>query len=406
MKQERIAYLDCFAGVSGDMVLGALLNLGVPSEVLDEGWRMLGLKGVEVKHQQVRRSGIMGTQVEVRDQGKCLIKNYGEMRKTIDASSLPKRVKELGLMIMHKLAQAEAAIHGVKVDQVHFHEIGGIDTIVDAIGVALGIAHFNWETIICSPLPLGRGFVQSGHGRLPLPAPATMALLKGVPILPAQVDEETVTPTGAAIVTTLASGFGSLPEMEVQGIGYGAGTRNPEGKPNLLRIIHGLKVEKHEGAIWVLEADVDDMIPEILPYLNQLLLKEGALDAALIPIQMKKGRPGFTIRCLATASQKESLAQLILRESTTLGVRMYLVERITLRRKEQEVETKYGAIKIKVAFDNEGKIINLMPEYESCRQAAEEKKVPLKEVYQETISKGREAINHKGLKTLDSFLNE
>lgn len=378
------------------MVLGALLDLGLPAEVLDAGWRQLGLQGVEVKHQQVERGGMMGQQIEVQDQGKLVIKNYGEMRKIIDASTLPGEIKELGLKILHRLAQAEAAIHGVKVDEVHFHEIGGIDTIVDAVGAALGIVHFNWETIICSPLPLGRGFVEAGHGRLPLPAPATMALLKGVPIVPAAVKGETVTPTGAAIVTALASGFGPLPAMEVTGVGYGAGMRDPKGMPNLLRIIHGKQVEEKSEGIWVLEADVDDMIPELLPYLNQLLLKEGALDAAVIPIQMKKGRPGFTIRCLVTVAKREELAQLILRESTTIGVRMYPVERVMLAREEREVETRYGLIKIKVAFGKKGKVVNLMPEYESCRQAAEEKKVPLKEVYQEAIGKGREVLKHEG----------
>jgi uncharacterized protein (TIGR00299 family) protein len=398
MKQRLIAYLDCFAGVSGDMVLGALLDLGLPAEVLDQGWRQLGLKGVEVRHQQVERGGMMGQQVEVRDQGKQVMKNYGEMQKIIDGSSLPAGIKEMGLKILHRLAQAEAVIHGVKVDEVHFHEIGCVDTLVDAVGVALGIAHFHWETIICSPLPLARGFVETEHGRLPLPAPATVALLKGVPIVSATVEGETVTPTGAAIVTTLASEFGPLPAMEVTGVGYGAGTRNPEGMPNLLRIIHGKQVEEKAEGIWVLEADVDDMIPELLPYLIQLLLKEGALDAVVIPIQMKKGRPGFTIRCLATAAQKEELAQFILRESTSIGVRIYPAERVILRREIQEVETKYGMIRIKVAFDRDGKVINLMPEYESCRQAAEEKKVPLKEVYQEAISKGRAALKCKGEK--------
>jgi len=396
MTQKRIAYFDCFAGVSGDMVLGAFLDLGLPPKVLDEGWRMLGLKGVQVKDKRVQRGGLMGTQVEVRDQGKHLLKNYGEMRKAIDDSSLGAGIKDLSLKILQQLAKVEAAIHGVAIDEVHFHEIAGIDTIVDAVGAAVGVSHFGWETIICSPLPMGRGFVEGGHGRLPLPAPATVALLKGVPILPALVKGETVTPTGAAIVTSLASEFGPLPEMEITGVGYGAGTRNTEGAPNLLRIIQGKQAQRQTEGIWVLEADVDDMNPELLPYLNQLLLKEGALDAALIPIQMKKGRPGFTIRVLATAAQREGLAQLILRESTTLGVRMYHAERMTLPREEREVETKYGTIKVKVAFDQEGKIINLMPEYENCRQAAEKKNVPLKEVYQEAISKGREALKLEG----------
>jgi uncharacterized protein (TIGR00299 family) protein len=396
MGQKRIAYFDCFAGVSGDMVLGALLDLGLPPEVLDDGWRMLGLKGVQVRGQQVNRGGLMGTQVEVEGTGR--FRNYREMRKAIDDSRLPSGIKEVGLKILHQLAEAEAGIHGMEIEEVHFHEIGGIDTIVDAVGAALGVAHFKWETIICSPLPMGKGFVEAGHGRLPLPAPATVALLKGVPIVPSHSEGETVTPTGASIVTALASGFGPLPEMEITGVGYGAGTRDTEGAPNLLRIIQGKQVQRQAEGVWVLEADVDDMNPELLPYLNQLLLKEGALDAALIPIQMKKGRPGFTIRALSTAAQREHLAQLIMQESTTLGVRMYHAERMTLPREEREVKTQYGAIKIKVAFDQEGEIINLMPEYESCRQAAEKKKVPLKEVYQEAIEKGREALKKEGRK--------
>lgn len=393
MKQNPIAYFDCFAGVSGDMVLGAFLDLGLSSEILDDGWRMLGLKGVQVKGKRVNRGGIMGTAVEI--EGKGTFKNYREMKKAIDESALSSGTKELSLRILHQLAQAEAGIHGMEVEEVHFHEIGGIDTIVDTVGAALGVAHFGWETIICSTLPMGRGFVEAGHGRLPLPAPATVALLKGVPIVPAAVEGETVTPTGASIVTSLASGFGPLPEMEITGVGYGAGTRDTEGSPNLLRIIQGVQVETKAEGIWVLEADVDDMNPEFLPYLNQRLLKEGAIDAALIPIQMKKGRPGFTIRVLSTKAQREQLAHIIMAESTTLGVRMYSVERMTLPREEREVETQYGKIKIKVALDQEGTIINLMPEYESCRQIAEKKKVPLKEVYQEAISKGREAFKHQ-----------
>jgi len=393
MKQKRIAYFDCFAGVSGDMVLGALLDLDLPPAVLDEGWRMLGLKGVQVKGKRVQRGGLMGVQVEV--EGKGTFRNYREMKKAIDDSALPSGIKELSLKILHQLAQAEAGIHGMEIEEVHFHEIGGIDTIVDTVGVALGVSHFGWETVMCSPLPLNRGFVEGGHGRLPLPAPATVALLKGVPIVPSPVEGETVTPTGAAIVTSLASGFGPLPQMEITGVGYGAGTRDPEGAPNLLRIIHGVQAEKQLEGVWVLEADVDDMIPELLPYLNQLLLKEGAIDAAVIPIQMKKGRPGFTIRCLAAEAQRERLAHIIMTESTTLGVRMYHAERMTLPREERKVETQYGPIKVKVAFDQEGKIINLMPEYESCRQTAEKKKVPLKEVYQEAIEKGRKALKRE-----------
>ncbi|UCC66097.1 MAG: LarC family nickel insertion protein, partial [Deltaproteobacteria bacterium] len=275
---------------------------------------------------------------------------------------------------------------------VHFHEIGGVDTIIDAVGSALAVTHFSWEEIVSSPLPLSRGWVEGGHGPLPLPAPATVALLEDAPIIPGRVEGETVTPTGAAILTSLATEFGPLPEMVVKGVGYGAGMRDPEGAPNLLRIIHGVREREKRESIWVLEADVDDMSPELFPYLNQLLLEEGALDASQTPIQMKKGRPGFTIRVLSFESQRERLAQLILKESTTLGVRMYRAERMILPREEREVETRYGPVRIKVAFDREGRVVNLMPEYESCRQAAERENVPLKEVYHEAIGKGRETI--------------
>ncbi len=374
------------------MVLGALLDLGLPPEVLDEGWRMLGLQRVKLKVRKAQRGGLMGTQVEVVSQGKARIRNYREMKEMVTGSALPEGVKDLTLKILGRLAQVEANIHGLDVEEVHFHEIGGLDTIIDAVGSALGAAHFSWDEIISSPLPLSRGWVEGGHGRLPLPAPATVALLEGVPITPTWIGGETVTPTGAAILTSLAAGFGSLPEMAVKGVGYGAGMRDPEEVPNLLRIIHGVREREREEDVWVLEADVDDMSPELFPYLNQLLLQEGALDASQTPIQMKKGRPGFTIRVLSPESQRERLIQLILKESTTLGVRMYRVERVTLPREEREVTTKYGPIRIKVAFDHEGGIINIMPEYESCRQAAEEKKVPLKEVYQEALAEGRKVF--------------
>lgn len=375
------------------MVLGALLDLGLPTEVLEEGWRMLGLEGIRLEARKVLRGGLMGTQVQMVTQGKTKTLKYKEMTQMVSRSALPEQVKDLSLKILGRLAHVEANIHGVMVEDVHFHEIGALDTVIDSVGSAIGVSHFGWDEIISSPLPLGRGWVESGHGRLPLPAPATLALLQGVPTTSAPIIEgETVTPTGAAILTSLAGGFGPLPEVVIMGVGYGAGTRDPEGIPNLLRIITGTRERKGENGIWVLEADVDDMSPELFPYLNQLLLQEGALDASQTPIQMKKGRPGFTIRVLSPESQRERLAQLMLKESTTLGMRMYRVERVTLPREEREVQTRYGPIQIKVAFDHEGRVINLMPEYESCRQAAQRNKVPLKEVYQEAITEGRKCF--------------
>ncbi|UCC66331.1 MAG: LarC family nickel insertion protein, partial [Deltaproteobacteria bacterium] len=232
------------------MILGAFLDLGLPIEVLEEGWRRLGLEGVKLKGQKVQRGGLMGTQVEVVSQGKTRIGSYREMTEMVTSSALPEGIQDLSLKILGRLAHVEAHIHGVRVDEVHFHEIGGVDTIIDAVGSALAVTHFSWGKIVSSPLPLSRGWVEGGHGPLPLPAPATVALLEDAPIIPARVEGETVTPTGAAILTSLAAEFGPLPEMVVKGVGYGAGMRDPEGAPNLLRIIHGVREREKREIIW------------------------------------------------------------------------------------------------------------------------------------------------------------
>ena len=395
MTRRRVAYFDCFSGVSGDMILGAFLDLGLPLDKLNESLQVLGLKGITVGAHPVQRKGVVGTQIEIRVQQKHRIGRYRQMRDLISKSDLARDIKTLSLKILQRLASVEARIHGVTVEQVEFHEIGDVDTIIDAVGASLGCAHFSWDMIVGSPLPIGRGWVQSAHGPLPLPAPATIALLRGVPIIPAQTDEETVTPTGAVIVTSLARAFGPLPAMEVNDVGYGAGARDSGHGPNLLRIITGLVGQEKETGVWVLEADVDDMNPELFPYLNQRLLEKGALDVCQVPIQMKKGRPGFTIRVLAADELREKLAACLMAESTTLGVRMHPVERVTLPREQREVVTRYGRIMVKVAFDQARKIVNLMPEYESCRQAAEREGIPLKEVYQEAITQGRKRIKAK-----------
>jgi len=395
MTRRRVAYFDCFAGVSGDMILGAFLDLGLPLDKLNESLQVLGLKGITVRAHPVQRKGVVGTQIEIRVQQKHRIGRYRQMRELISKSALARDIKTLSLKILQRLASVEARIHGVTVEQVEFHEIGDVDTMIDAVGASLGLAHFSWDMIVASPLPIGRGWVQSAHGPLPLPAPATIALLRGVPIIPAQTDEETVTPTGAVILTSLARAFGPLPAMEVNDVGYGAGARDSGHGPNLLRIITGLMRQEKETGVWVLEADVDDMNPELFPYLNQRILEKGALDVCQVPIQMKKGRPGFTIRVLAPDELREKLAACLMAESTTLGVRMHPVERVTLPREQREVVTRYGRIMVKVAFDQARKIVNLMPEYESCRQAAEREGIPLKEVYQEAITQGRKRIRAK-----------
>jgi hypothetical protein len=392
MTTRSVAYFDCFAGISGDMVLGALIDAGVPQAVLHEGLSMLHLTGVTISARPVQRQGLRGLHVTVEADHPPQFHRYQDIRTVIEDSNLPTRVKELSLATFARLASVEAAIHAIPLEDVHFHEIGAIDTVVDIVGSALGLCHLDIEHVVASPLPLAQGWISAAHGTLPLPAPATMALLSGVPVVPARTDGETVTPTGAAIVTTLASAFGALPAMEITGMGYGAGTRDPENAPNLLRIITGIQRRADMEMVWVLETDIDDMNPEFIPYLTQRLLEEGALDVVQIPIQMKKGRPGFTIRILAPENHRDALTRQLMAESTTLGVRMHPVERLTLRREEHEVSTRYGPVQVKVAFNDTGAIITIKPEYESCRQRAVEAGVPLKEVYQEAVVRARDSV--------------
>jgi uncharacterized protein (TIGR00299 family) protein len=370
------------------MVLGALIDIGLPKSVILEEVAKLGVEPFDIEVKRNERMRIYGTHVKVRvREGNGPQRSYREIKRMIEESPLDQLVKERSLDIFHRLASAEAKIHGEKIDRVHFHEIGALDSIVDVVGAAAGVKYLAIEQVFVSRIPVGSGFVRGQHGRLPVPAPATLEILKGVPIYSSSLNEELVTPTGAAILTSLATGFGDIPEMRIESLGYGVGDKVFEEIPNVLRIILGESEGPWEGdRVWVVETDIDDMSPEIYGYLMEKLPEAGALDMTFTPIQMKKNRPGTTIKILCHEPEVNMIVDTLFRESTSIGARLYPVRRAKLSRRIEEVETKYGTVRVKVSTDHRGQIINIMPEYEDCRKIAESMGIPLKEVYREIPS--------------------
>jgi hypothetical protein len=382
----KILYFDCFSGISGDMTLAALLDLGLPQEKLRLELEKLNLKNYGLNIFGSSRKGISATGVEVTvGPDKESHRHFSDIRKIIENSSLETEVKKTSLAIFQRLAEAEAKIHAQGVEDVHFHEVGAVDSIVDIIGTAIGIEFFQPGEILSSELPMGRGFVQSEHGRLPLPAPATLEILKGFPLKGGEMEGEFVTPTGAAIVATLSSKVTSFPLMTPEKIGYGMGKKDFPDRPNLLRLVLG---EAREAFLIdsasVIEANIDDMNPEFYDYLMERLFERGALDVSLSPLLMKKNRPGTLLRVIAHEGEAEALSDLILRESTSLGVRSYAVHRKKLPREVKEIDTKYGRIRVKISGD-----LRFQPEYEDCKRVALEKGVPIQEVYQEAMKMRR-----------------
>jgi uncharacterized protein (TIGR00299 family) protein len=367
------------------MVLGALIDIGLPKSTLLEEVAKLGVEPFDIEVKRDERMRIYGTHVEVKIRGdEGPQRSYREIKRIIEESPLDLSVKERSLDIFHRLASAEARIHREEIDEVHFHEIGALDSIVDVVGTAIGVNCLGIEQIFASRIPVGSGFVHGQHGRLPVPAPATLEILKGIPIYSSPVREELVTPTGAAILTSLAAGFGEIPEMRIQSLGYGVGDKVFEEIPNVLRVILGEGERPcEEDRVWIVETDIDDMSPEIHGYLMERLPESGALDVTLAPIQMKKNRPGVTIRILSHEAKVDTVIDTLFRESTSIGVRLYPVRRAKLHRRMDEVETKYGTVRVKVSTDHRGRIVNVMPEFEDCKRIAEAAGIPLKEVYRE-----------------------
>lgn len=378
----RIAYFDCFAGASGDMILGALVDAGVDIHELQEGLDGLHLSDYELQVGRVQKGAITATDLQVVARREAPERKITDIETVIRNSELPEETKESSMAIFRRLVTVEAGIHGDDYEEVHLHEVGGTDAIVDVVGTLLALSLLGVEKTYASRLPLGHGFVQCAHGLLPLPAPATLELLKGVPVTQVDVEGELVTPTGAAILTSLVHEFGPSPEMSIESIGYGAG-KSEFAFPNVLRVLVGTSPQpmgESREMVVLLETNLDDMNPELYDHIMQALFAAGALDVYLQPIQAKKNRPGVLLSVLCHPQSAQELSSVIFAETTTLGIRQHALERVCLHRETVMVETPYGQVRIKVAKLGE-RTMNLAPEYEDCRRLALEKNTPLKEVY-------------------------
>ena len=384
MKQ---AYLDCFSGISGDMFVGALLDVGLSFERFLDELKKIPLGLYEFKRTRALRGHLAGTRVEISVPGKQPHRKLGDIQTLVRDSALSAGVKEQTLRVFGRLAEAEGKLHNMPPEQVHFHEVGAVDAILDIVGTCIGLELLDISQLTCSPVNVGSGCVQAAHGSLPVPAPASLELLKNIPIYSSGVDGELVTPTGAALISSLSTGFGPIPAMRVERIGYGAGAREIPGHPNLARLLLGESVEPvrvRDGApgdevVSVIEANVDDMSPQLYGFFIDQALAAGALDVTCTPIQMKKDRPGILLSVLCSPEKSEALAQMLFEQTTTIGVRIYEARRKILEREFVSIQTPYGAVTVKVA-KRDGKVLNVAPEYEDCQRLATEKGVPLKQV--------------------------
>lgn len=390
---QKIAYFDTVSGISGDMAVGAFLHLGVSLDALQAELHNLALAGYTLDQAVKEHSGIQAVkfQVDVHEpQGERSFRTIAEL---IRGSGLAPRVKELALQMFTVLAEAEGKVHGVAAADVHFHEVGAVDSIVDIVGTAFCLHTLGVEQVYVSPVPLGSGVVPSRHGILPVPGPATLELLKGFPVRFADGEAELVTPTGAAIIAALAQPT-SVPAMQVEAVGYGAGTRTLVDRPNVLRIAVGRVQDTLETLstdhLVVLETNIDDLNPEFYEYVIERLMEAGARDVYLCPIHMKKNRPGVLLWVLCDTASRQRLSGLLFAETSTLGIRSYPVERVALRRERKDIETRYGTVGVKFAYQPNGHL-QLAPEYEECKRVAREQNVPLKVVYEAALWAAREA---------------
>jgi len=378
----RAAYFDCFSGISGDMVLGALVDLGWPVEELKRELDKLDLFDYRIEAKKVAKRGIFSTQIKIRATEEKKERTLEDILSILDKSKLEEKVKERSRAIFTKLASVEAKIHGKSPQKIHFHELGGLDTIIDVVGAVAGMNYLGVEKAYSSPLPLGKGFVKCSHGILPLPAPATLELLKEVPVYGSDIEAELVTPTGAAIISNLAENFGQMPPMKIEHIGYGAGQRDLT-IPNLLRVSIGvIKKAYEEDVVSLIQTNIDDMNPELYEHIVDRLFHEGALDVFLTPIQMKRTRPATMLSVIADEEKMEKMLEIIFDETTTLGIRISKIKRRKLNRENRKVSTKYGKIEVKIG-KHDGVVKNISPSYEECRKIATHLKIPLKKVYQE-----------------------
>jgi len=391
----RTLYFDCFAGVSGDMILGALVNAGVKLENLKSELAKLSLAGYSITAHKVMKNAISATRVEIQTDEQHVPRNLKDIVCIIDNSSLSHDIKQKSKSIFGRLASAEARIHDTDIDKIHFHEVGALDAIIDIVGAVIGIDKLGIDSICSSRVRLGRGFVECQHGTLPIPAPATLELLRGVPVVGTTLDAELTTPTGAAILTTLSDKFGAIPEMRCTKIAYGSGTADLR-IPNVLRVLIGETVGDvgESEQIDVLETSVDNMNPEVFGFVIDKLLAEGALDAYMIPVYMKKNRPGVLLHVLVRSEKRDEMLATIFKETTTLGVRIHRVERRKLDRDIRSIHTRFGDVRVKIAR-LDGEICSISPEYEDCKRVAAGKHVALKHVYEEVQRAASNELGHE-----------
>lgn len=394
----RALYFDCFAGASGDMICGALIDAGADWTELQTQLGSLGLRGYQVSAERVKRSGIAATKFNVAvDEATQPHRHLKDIREIINRSALSDLTKQRAVRAFELLADAEALVHVTTRERVHFHEVGAVDSIIDTVGAMIGFELLGVERCLASPLRVGHGTVKTAHGLMPVPAPATAELLRDVPVYAGDIEGEFVTPTGAAIIATLAESFGPLPGMRPAKIGYGAGTRDPQGFPNALRVVLGdlESVEGltgHDEVVAVIETNIDDMNPQAFGFVMEKALMLGALDVFMTATQMKKSRPGILLTVLCEPAARETIIRMLLAETTTLGVRDYDARRRVLARTLETVETRYGEVRVKVARDG-GRTLHFQPEYEDCARLARQLDVPVIEVQSAASARYRERLD-------------
>ena len=388
----KIAYFDCFSGVSGDMILGALINAGLDISELEVELGRLKIPGYQIKAEKTARNGISGTKFNIDITEQKASRRLKDIVEIVDRSDLDDGIKDSAKRVFLELATVEAGIHGKDIQEIHLHEVAGIDSIVDVVGALIGIKKLGIEAVYSSKIHVGTGFLKCRHGVLPVPAPATLAMLKGVPIYSRGIAVELATPTGVCLLKTLSRSFGVMPEMKVEKVGYGAGSRDLE-IPNLLRVYLGEtdRDAYQEDEVILIETNIDDINPELLAYASEVLVKQGVLDVFMTPIFMKKNRPGTMLSVLTTQDKLDEVLSTFFTEITTLGVRIHHLERKKLSRRVILVQTRFGGIKVKIG-EISNQIKNIAPEYESCREVALKQGIPLKDVYHEAKEAARKAL--------------
>jgi pyridinium-3,5-bisthiocarboxylic acid mononucleotide nickel chelatase len=383
---SRLAYLDCVGGLAGDMLLAALVDAGASEDTLQGMPERLGLEGVSIALDRVERQGIGARHVRIESAERNVERAYRDIRAIVERASLPESARSRALAAFERLATVEAGIHRVGVEEVHFHELGSVDTLVDICGAFVLLDELHVERVSASPLPFARGLTRAAHGVLPLPAPATIGLLEGAPLVGVDTEAELVTPTGAAIASVAVDAWGPLPPLVLERVGYGAGTKDFADRPNVVRVVLGSAAGPSSGEVVLLETNLDDLSPELVPDAVERCFDAGALDVWTTPVQMKKGRPGVVLSALARPGDEAAVARALLTETSALGVRVSRLARYELERDEREVEVAGGVVRVKLGL-LDGRIVNVAPEHDDCAAVARASGRSVKSVWAEALSR-------------------